>query len=75
MASVLRDQLRTYHDPFAMVTNDPKIPDGSVSTSLGTRHGDVKEIAVAGSTMDMVLYAGQNSGLVIVCDEHVRERP
>lgn len=61
-----------YHDPFSRATKQPKIPDGKVTESLGFSTQAVKEIQCesgADGTMHMLLYGGQDAGLVLFGDQ------
>lgn len=62
----VKRQLHTFHNPFAGTTNQPKIPDGKATHSLGFQTQTVDEIVngAAIGTMHFIMYAGQNSGLV-----------
>lgn len=68
--STVRDQLHIVHDPFSDTTNQPKIPDGKVNDSLGLHCKDVREFrnsedGTFGNVMHMLLFAGQNTCLVV----------
>lgn len=68
MATEARKQLEVFHDPFSAATSQPKIPDGKTTESLGISVQTVGEIVneVDGDadTMHLLLFAGQNTGLI-----------
>lgn len=68
MGSEVKDQLYAFHNPFHGGTSQPKIPDGSVTHSLGFSTQSVSEISVkeGEDTMHMLIYPGMNTCLI--CD-------
>jgi hypothetical protein len=62
-ASNIRDQLHMVHNPFADTTQQPKIPDGKVNSSLGFQTSTIQELsnATGEDTIEILLYAGTNS--------------
>lgn len=63
----IKNQLHVLHDPFSDKTSQPKIPDGKANESLGFATQTVQEIgnAQGSDTMHIILFAGQNSGVII----------
>lgn len=72
--SDIRGQLHVYHDPFSDATQQPKIPDGKATYSLGYSTQSVSEISINASTdpdnpeklLHMLLFPGMNASLVAV---------
>ncbi|UNI72615.1 MAG: capsid protein [Avonheates virus SG_28] len=64
-------QLAMYYNPFAKVTNQPKIPDGKVGESLGFQTQSVREISNSpsgdsfNSRLHILLFPGLNVGAVV----------
>lgn len=67
MSDSVEKQLHVFHDPFSNATSQPKIPDGSTHSSLGMTTQAVTEVvnSTSSTTMHMLLFAGQNAGLVL----------
>lgn len=61
-----------YHNPFSRATKQPKIPDGKVTESLGFQTQSVLETIGAtdgDGVLHMLLYPGQDAGLIISGDQ------
>lgn len=78
MAHPAAKQLAMYHNPFSTATKQPKIPDGKLNESLGITGQSVGELIAANvtstgavennGTMDIILYAGRNCGMLVKGD-------
>lgn len=62
----VKSQLQVYHNPFSGATEQPKIPDGKATHSLGFSTQSVLELNnVAGQdVMHLILFPGMTCGLV-----------
>ena len=62
----VKNHLSVYMNPFSTATQQPKIPDGKASESLGSRQQVVKSFVPAtSSTVDIILYPGLSSGAIV----------
>lgn len=69
-ANELRRQLETFHNPFANTTQQPKIPDGKTTHSLGLHGQTVGEFSNkedgASNIVECIIYAGINGIFQVV---------
>jgi hypothetical protein len=67
--SGVKEHLQVYHNPFAGATEQPKIPDGAATHSIGFSTQAVGEatnrVSDVTDTMEFLLYPGMTSGLII----------
>lgn len=59
-------QIATIRNPFSDSINDPKIPDGKCSQSLGFRNQAVADFTIGTDTVNILLFPGIGAG--VYCD-------
>lgn len=58
-------QLSVYHDPFSRATQQPKIPDGKVTESLGFQTQAVGELSSNQDIVHILMYGGFDAGMIV----------